>query len=342
MQIGDKHRDVDLKRLRTFVAVAELGTVSKAALLLRISQSALSRQISDLEKEFGVRLFDRVGRRLILTAIGEQVLDDCRRVLGEVGSLGARLELLRRGGSGVLRVAASPQTIESVLSSFLPRYSERFPNVQVRLIEALGHEQLVLLERGEVHLGIRHDQGSDHRFESRALQADEVLAACALSLELGSAGMIDIGHLVRHPLLLLDAGYSVRKMFDAACRLAEIEPKILHREQGAAHTACARGGWARGGDYSVNPGDQSLCLENRPRCTSTQAAAGGIDHSVGQAAANSVLHREFLRPACRTYERGPPDYAAIGEQYCRRTQASCCPKDAQAYAKSRVNVCFGS
>ena len=229
---------MDLKRLRTFVAVAELGTVSKAALLLRISQSALSRQISDLEKEFSLRLFDRVGRRLILTAIGEQVLDDCRRVLGEVGSLGARLELLRRGGSGVLRVAAPPQTIESVLSRFLPRYSERFPNVQVRLIEALGHEQLVLLERGEVHLGIRHDQGSDRRFESRALQADEVLAACALSLQLGSAGMIDIGHLVRHPLLLLDAGYSVRKMFDAACRLAEIEPKILI-ESRAPHTLLA-------------------------------------------------------------------------------------------------------
>jgi LysR family transcriptional regulator, nitrogen assimilation regulatory protein len=229
---------MDLKRLRTFVAVAELGTVTRAASRLRISQPALSRQIHDLEQEFSLRLFDRVGRRLMLTAIGEQVLDDCRRVLGEVGSLGARLELLRRGGSGVLRVAASPQTIESVLSRFLPRYSERFPNVQVKLIEALGHEQLALLERGEVHLGIRHDQGSDRRFESRALHTDEVLAACASSLQLASAGMIDIGRLVRHPLLLLDTGYSVRKMFDAACRLAEIEPKILV-ESRAPHTLLA-------------------------------------------------------------------------------------------------------
>ena len=86
---------MDLKRLRTFVAVAELGTVSKAALLQRISQSALSRQISDLEKEFGLKLFDRVGRRLILTSIGEQLLGDCRSVLGQVGSLGERVELLR-------------------------------------------------------------------------------------------------------------------------------------------------------------------------------------------------------------------------------------------------------
>ena len=81
---------MDLKRLRTFVAVADLGTVSKAALSLRISQSALSRQISDLEYECGFKLFDRVGRRLFLTTRGEQLLGDCRAVLGQMGSLGER------------------------------------------------------------------------------------------------------------------------------------------------------------------------------------------------------------------------------------------------------------
>ena len=91
---------MDLKRLRTFVAVADLGTVSKAALRLRISQSALSRQISDLEHEFGFKLFDRIGRRLFLTTRGEQLLGDCRGVLGQVGSLGERIELLKRGLRG--------------------------------------------------------------------------------------------------------------------------------------------------------------------------------------------------------------------------------------------------
>src|SRR5215831_7186398 len=69
------NKNMDLKRLRTFVAVAELSTVSKAALHLRISQSALSRQISDLEQEFGFKLFDRIGRRLVLTAVGEHLLE---------------------------------------------------------------------------------------------------------------------------------------------------------------------------------------------------------------------------------------------------------------------------
>ena len=180
---------MDLKRLRTFVAVADLGTVSKAALRLRISQSALSRRIGDLEYECGFKLFDRIGRRLFLTTRGEQLLGDCRGVLGQLGSLGERIELLKRGDSGVLKVAAPPQTIESVLAVFLPRFAERFPNVRVKLTEALGMDQVPMLERGEVHIGIRHDQGVNPWFESLALPSDDVMAACRPSLKLGRGGM---------------------------------------------------------------------------------------------------------------------------------------------------------
>ena len=234
---------MDLKRLRTFVTVAELGTVSRAALGLRISQSALSRQIGELEQEFGFRLFDRVGRRLILTAVGAQLLGDCRGLLGHVGALGERVELLRRGDRGVLKVAAPPQTIESVLSTFLPRYAERFPSVHVELTEALGPEQSAMLERGQVHVGIRHDRYESRHFASRRLPPDEVLAASHPSLELGHAGMIELGRLVSHPLLLLDSGYSIRRLFNAACRLAGVEPHIL-LESRAPHTllALAEGG----------------------------------------------------------------------------------------------------
>ena len=229
---------MDLKRLRTFVTVADLGTVSKAALRLRISQSALSRQISDLEYECGFKLFDRIGRRLFLTTRGEQLLEDCRGVLGQMGSLGERIELLKRGDTGVLKLAAPPQTIESVLSGFLPRYAKRFPNVRVKLTEALGMDQVALLERGEVHIGIRHDQGVNPWFESLALPSDDVLAACRPSLLLGRDGMVDIVSLAPHPLLLLDPGYSVRRLFNAACRLADVEPTIL-LESRAPHTLLA-------------------------------------------------------------------------------------------------------
>ena len=229
---------MDVKRLRTFVTVVDLGTVSKAALRLRISQSALSRQISDLEYECGFKLFDRVGRRLFLTTRGEQVLGDCRGVLGHISSLGERIEVLKRGDSGVLKVAAPPQTIESVLLEFLPRFAEDFPNVRVKLTEALGMDQVPLLERGEVHVGIRHDQGVNPWFESLALPPDDVLAACGRSSLLGRGGAIDLVSLAGHPLLLLDSGYSVRRLFDAACRVAGVEPTTL-LESRAPHTLLA-------------------------------------------------------------------------------------------------------
>jgi len=99
--------------------------------------------------------------------------------------------------------------------------------VRVRLTEALGMDQVPLLERGEVHIGIRHDQGVNPWFESLALPADDVLAACRPSLQLGRGGMIDIAALAAHPLLLPDSGYSVRRLFNAACRVADVEPNIL-------------------------------------------------------------------------------------------------------------------
>jgi LysR family nitrogen assimilation transcriptional regulator len=77
------------------------GTVSKAALRLRIAQPALSRQISDLEQELGFKLFDRVGRRLLLTGEGEQLLSDCRGLLNYAAGVGERAQ--QRSSSAAMR-----------------------------------------------------------------------------------------------------------------------------------------------------------------------------------------------------------------------------------------------
>ena len=232
---------MDLRHLRTFVTVAEQGTVSKAALRLRISQPALSRQIMDLEQELELKLFDRVAGRLLLTSEGEQLLGDCRVILGQLGSLGERAKLLKRGDTGLLKMAASPQQMEAVLPTFLHRYAKRYPNVKVEFIEAVGPDILTLVERGEVHLGIslmRAVQSDTIRFASYPLARVEFLAACRPSLALGHSGRIDIRDLAPYPLLLLDSGFAGRKTFDAACHLAELEPNILY-ESRAPHTLLA-------------------------------------------------------------------------------------------------------
>src|SRR5579864_4104676 len=176
---------MDLRHARTFVTVAELGTVSKAALRLRIAQPALSRQLIDLEHELGLRLFDRVGRRLLLTGEGEQLIAGCRLLLNSASSLKEQAQLLSQGDTGILKVAGSPQHIEGVLSQFLHRYAERYPQVQVKISEGTGSDILRLLERGEIHLGqnLLHAVKLDERhYGSLPLGSVELLAVCHPSL----------------------------------------------------------------------------------------------------------------------------------------------------------------
>ena len=220
---------MDLKRLRAFVTVAEQGSVSKAALRLHITQPALSRQIRDLQQELGLRLFDRVGRGLALTSEGEQLLGDCRNLLGHASALSERAQLLRRADTGVLRVAASPVQIEAVLSTFLHGYAQRYPNVQMRLIEAVGPDILSMLERGEIHLGILLEavHADERCFARFPVPPVELLAACHPSFHLKRGITIDIGDLASCPLLLLDSGFVVRKRFDAVCHAARLKPNIL-------------------------------------------------------------------------------------------------------------------
>lgn len=229
---------MDLKHLRTFVAVAEHGTVSKAAVRLRTAQPALSRQIIDLEKELGIALFDRIGRRLHLTGEGEQFLGNCRTLLGYVSSLTDQVQELRRGDSGVLKVTASPQMIDNVFSTFLPRFAKHYPNVQVRLIEGIGNEVLAMVERGEAQLGtVVHaavPAGADH-FGSRLLLPITFSAVYHTPFKLGRVSAIDIRDLAPYPLLVLDPSFILRKTFDAACRLARVRPNILF-ECSSPHT----------------------------------------------------------------------------------------------------------
>lgn len=233
---------MDLRHARTFVTVAELGTVSKAAVRLHIAQPALSRQIGNLEQELGLKLFNRVGRRLVLTGEGEQLLGDCRGLLSYASALGERVQLLRRGDTGTLKVAASPQFIESVMADFLQRYAQRYPNVQLKLTEAVAwSDTLGMLERGEIHIGqnlLRAVPPGDTRFANHQLEGVDLLAACHAPLTLGKNGAIEIAHLAARPLLLLETSFVSRRTFDATCRLAGVAPDVLF-ESRTPHTLLA-------------------------------------------------------------------------------------------------------
>src|SRR5215208_5750630 len=221
---------MDLKHLRTFVAVADNGTVSRAATRLRIAQPALSRQIINLEAELGITLFDRVGHRLRLTREGEQLLGRSRTLLGYASSLADDVRALKRGDTGTLNVVASTQMVDNVFSTFLHCYAKRYPNVEVRLIEGVGDTVLGMVESGDVQLGVVLDEavpsGADHFGKTPLISLTHV-AAYVASRAPGRGRDIEIRSLAPHPLLVLDPRHVQRKTFDAACRLARVRPNVV-------------------------------------------------------------------------------------------------------------------
>src|SRR5262249_28517850 len=113
--------------------------------------------------------------------------------------------------------------------TFLRRYAKAFPKVQVRLTEAVGRDQLIMLERGDVDIsiGLLGALQSEHRFASYQLTGVDILAACHPSLRLGRRGTIEIAQLARSPLLPLDSAYEFRKWFEAACAVGGFEPNVV-------------------------------------------------------------------------------------------------------------------
>jgi LysR family cyn operon transcriptional activator len=232
---------MELRHLRYFVAVVEAGGVSKAAIRLRMTQPALSRQIRDLEAELGVDLFDRVGRRIELTATGEDLLRRSRDVLAAAGALADRARALESGEAGILRVGVTTQTLESVLADFLRRHRRAHPAIHIQLVEDGGLALLRRLELGEIHLAISI---ASEQFDHRVLFPARLLCAVAPSHPFAHEHKLDVRRLTAEPLLLLRPEFGSRQWFDAACLAARVRPRVV-LESGSAHAllALARAGY---------------------------------------------------------------------------------------------------
>jgi DNA-binding transcriptional LysR family regulator len=216
---------MELRHLRYFVAVAETGAFSRAAARLRVTQPALWRQVHDLEAELRVRLFERAGRQVRLTSEGEGLLGRSRELLTDVEQLTEHAHAVRRGEVGSLRVAASPQVIQRILAPFLARYLASRPGIDVHLVEEGAVRAARLVESGEVHLALALRRGDDE-LDGRLLFPVRVLAAVGPRHRLARRPTIDIIDLQDERVLVLRQGFGTRAMFDGACRIAQVHPRI--------------------------------------------------------------------------------------------------------------------
>lgn len=216
---------MNLRFLRTFVAIADSSGFARAANRLNLTQSAASRQIHALESELGVRLFDRIGRSIKLTAEGEDLLVRSRRLLLEAESLGERARALKSGQTGVLRIGAAPQIMENLLADFLQRYRKRHPGIEIRLVEDQGGRLPARLEAGDMHVAILPD--SDDRFFRRLLYPMFMIAVIPKDHRFGRRAVLDVVDLVDEPLLRLGPGFASHAWFDAVCRIERIRPRVV-------------------------------------------------------------------------------------------------------------------
>src|SRR5687767_13277236 len=133
--------DVDARLWRSFAAVADELHYGRASDRLRITQPALSRQIRDLERTLGVRLFDRTSRRVALSQAGQAVLDQARRALTESDRAVRLARLAAQGDWGELAISVLPSVTLTLLPAIIRAHREAHPAIEVRISENFDDEQ---------------------------------------------------------------------------------------------------------------------------------------------------------------------------------------------------------
>jgi DNA-binding transcriptional LysR family regulator len=168
---------LDLRLVRSFVAVAETEHVGRAAEQLHISQSPLSRQIQQLEEQLGLRLFDRERRRVRLTDAGRWLLGEARDLLGRAARVEADAGRLLRGEGGVLSIGFVKAAMwNQVLPAALRAFKRSRPAVQVELRALRSDVQFEAIARGALDVGLTH-RVPDARLSSTRLFDEPVVLA---------------------------------------------------------------------------------------------------------------------------------------------------------------------
>ena len=219
--------------LREFVAQ---GTIAGAAEALAFTPSAVSQQLAQLQREAGVELFRKAGRRLELTDAGRMLAARAGGVLAELEQLEADLAQAAGEVRGVVRVAAFQTATRALVMPALDRLAATHPALRVELIELEAEESLPLLARGGLDVAIAEEYEHAPRPRLPELHRD-YLAADELVLTLSRGheaargeGPVRLGALSEMPWATARAGTNYADMFARVCRSAGgFEPVIHHR-----------------------------------------------------------------------------------------------------------------
>src|SRR5215218_10344919 len=145
---------IDSRQLRAFSILARTGSFTETAYEMHLTQSAISHSIRALEEDIGCRLLDRMGKTVVLTQAGEQLLVHAERVLQEMATARAELSHLGKWGSSRLRIGASTTACQHVLPTVLREFKESFPQCAISIQPGDTPENIDALRAHQIDLAV--------------------------------------------------------------------------------------------------------------------------------------------------------------------------------------------
>jgi DNA-binding transcriptional LysR family regulator len=196
---------VSVKQLREFIAVAEAGSITRAAQELFVAQPALSLQIRRLESELGVALFSRLPRGVELTEEGAELLEPARRAVRAVDAVDQRARELREHEPDQLEVGFQAHGAADLTPEILRAFRERRPGVRVVFRQFNFDDTFVGLTSGEVDVGfVSGPVDAPDGLEMRLLRHDPIVAAVAADHPIASRSSVSIREVVAEPFVTDD------------------------------------------------------------------------------------------------------------------------------------------
>jgi DNA-binding transcriptional LysR family regulator len=213
-------------QLSYFRKVAETRSISRASEELLLTQPAVSKQIKALEDELGEKLFDRIGKKVFLTRVGEVLYTHAEKILRSVQEAETAVRDMSKECSGELVVGTSDHISLHRLPDLLKRYISDFPNVDLKLRCHRSETILDMVNKNLVDLGVITLPKPSVHLVSRTIWEDPMSLICPKKHPLTSLRTIRLRDIVQYGIILPEAGTTTRKTIEAAFTKKRLVPNV--------------------------------------------------------------------------------------------------------------------
>ncbi|RZF27912.1 LysR family transcriptional regulator [Paraburkholderia sp. UYCP14C] len=218
---------MDIKQLRALLAVAETGSVTRAAGLLHIVQPAVSRHLKLLEEDVGAPLFDRGRYGMELTEAGDILVEYARRALFELDRARAEIKPAMGTVSGVATIGLLPSTANLLAGALISAAKMRYPGIRIRLtVGYAGHLQQ-WLESGEVDAALLYNPKALPAINARPLLEEQLYVVGPNDSSLEPSVAVSFAELAQWPMILPSAPHGIRSLLDQACLDSGVELDLV-------------------------------------------------------------------------------------------------------------------